>query len=233
MPHDRYYIDLPLVEGEEILLEGAEAHHLFVMRNEVGEKITLINGKNLLAEAKLVEMNKTESRLLISKIKTTPPPTPLILAQALPRINRLDSIVEKGTELGATEFWFFPGELSEKKELKENDLKRLERITIASIKQCGRLDLPPLCLKPPLRDWEQNKLPLTLFFGDTDPRAPPLLSSLSKEQPLLFLVGPESGFTSKEVSHLKKLGAQGVKLHRNILRTDSAGMVALSIIGAI
>lgn len=117
MPHNRFFIDAPLNKGDTVLLLDDEAHHLMrVMRTPAGAVVELVNGRCVLASARVVKMDKKSVWLLVEEQHTTPyPSTPIILCQALPRFNRLEFIVEKGTELGMTELWLFPGDLSEKK----------------------------------------------------------------------------------------------------------------------
>ncbi len=218
MPANRYYLDAPFKKGAMHTLAQSEQRHLKkVMRAKEGTKLELVNGRGQLAIGSLVG-----EEVRLEKVSEEKTPEPLILCQALPRANRLDSIVEKGTELGMTELWLFPGELSEKKGA---NLARLEAITIAAMKQCGRLDLPKVVIKEPLLKWD--KLPYPAFFGDVEQRASVFECD---EKSLLFFVGPEAGFSEKEEKHLRQLGAKGVKLHPYILRTDTAPLVALSLI---
>ena len=229
MPAERYYLDLPLIEGQEVILPYPESHHLVkVMRTPVGKSIELINGHNQLAHASVLTTQK-EIRLQITSVITQdPPPHKIILCQALPRLNRLETIVEKGTELGMTDLWLFPDDLSEKKTLTDNQLQRVKTIAITAIKQCGRLDLPEITIKPPLTEWDS--LPYPAYFGDTDPEAPRFFDQRKKNSDICFFIGPESGFSKKEITELHQLKAQGVRLHPNILRTDTAPLVALTII---
>ncbi len=97
------------------------------MRIQEGEIIELVNGRNELAQAKLIEIEKKRARAEIVSVVKTEPSRPIILCQALPRPNRLDTIIEKGTELGMTELRLFPGERSEKKNLSELNLNDLMR----------------------------------------------------------------------------------------------------------
>jgi 16S rRNA (uracil1498-N3)-methyltransferase len=229
MPAERYFIDMPFVEGEEVALGGDECHHLCtVMRARVGEEVELVNGRNQLAVASLQSMAKKSAVLRIGKVTNGKPSRPVIIAQAIPRFNRLETILEKGTELGATAFWLFPGMLSEKKEFSANQQERMRLIAISAMKQCGRLDLPAIEMMPPLSEWP---VPAgTFFYGDTRPDAP-LFDPKEAVEPIVFFVGPEKGFEQRELSLLeKKFQATGVKLHDNILRTDTASLVALSLV---
>jgi 16S rRNA (uracil1498-N3)-methyltransferase len=233
LPAERYFINSDFNVNAHLSLEGQELHHLIhVMRTHEGDRIEVINGCGFLAAADVIQIGKKHASLEVhSIIETSSPENTLVLAQAIPRINRLDFIVEKGTELGMSELWLFPGILSERKSLTEHQLERLKNLTIAAMKQCGRLWLPAIKILPPIHDWHHFLYPA--FFGDVSKEAPLLTSKLNDEatkKGVIFLTGPESGFEKREEENLKLLGAQGVKLHKNILRTDTASITALSLI---
>jgi 16S rRNA (uracil1498-N3)-methyltransferase len=233
MPAERYFIDEELLAQAKIILKGNEFHHLAkVMRTKNGERVELVNGKGTLALADVQEIRKDQALLLIDEAKTDPllPPR-LILAQAITKPDRLAFILEKGTELGVDAFWFFPGHLSQQKELFPQQQERARALTIAAMKQCGRLILPSIQLKPALDKWPE--IEGQSFFGDLDPVAPWLGSKEALPAsiyPIIFFTGPESGWSEKEVHFLKEKGAKGVRLHHNILRTDTASIVALSLL---
>lgn len=233
MPAERYYFDGSLSSELQPLLEGTEFHHLCnVMRSCEGEIIELVNGKGFLATAKIKRIEKKKAILTVESIFQQPTPNfELILAQAIPRLNRLDFILEKATELGVTGIWLFPGELSERKSLAESQLERLKLVCIAAMKQCGRLFLPEIKLMPRIESWPLAPLPL--FFGDLNEKAVLLQNQLQQhpaEKGLIICIGPESGFKESEIAKLKQIGGVGVKLHHNILRTDTASIAALAII---
>lgn len=229
MPAERFFTDLPLKKREKVLLEGEEAFHMVrVMRVRVGDDIELINGKGLLATATVLTAHKESVELSLNDVQSQPlPPPALILCIALPRFPRLEFIIEKGTELGTNAFWFFSGERSEKEALSDHQSTRLRHLAIAAIKQCGRLDLPEIALKPSLNKW--SKPDGVLFFGDTRPQAPPLTPSA--KHPVFFFSGPESGFSPSEIALLESWHAKGVSLHKNILRADTAPIVAAARLG--
>ena len=229
MPSDRYYYPSNLHEGQEFTLEGTEAHHLIsVMRNRVGDHIELVNGKGQLTLGKVSRIEKKDVAVRAVEILTQETPMKqLVLAQAIPKMNRLEYILEKACELGMTEIWLFPGVCSEKYEMTKNRQERLQHILISAMKQCGRLFLPKLDLKPPLKKW--TLFPLPSFFGDLRKEAlafKTVLRSIKHEDPLYFFIGPESGFVEEEIVFLEKQQAKGVKLHQNILRTDTAAIIA-------
>jgi 16S rRNA (uracil1498-N3)-methyltransferase len=234
MPHNRYFFDQPFQENATVVLAGDEFHHLCrVLRARTGDRIELINGRFQLAQADLIELKKREVELhLVQVTEQSERKAPLILAQALTRMDHLEWIIEKGTELGATAFWLFPGVLSEKEQLSATQWERLKHLAIAAMKQCGRLDLPAIERKPPL--WKWGPLSGTLLYGDTREDIPylwelPLTSPLSG--PVIIFIGPESGFEGKECECLQNcLKAKGMRLHPNILRAETASLTALSLI---
>lgn len=212
MPVNRYYSFTETITGDELT-------HLKVTRAKVDDQIELIDGKGRLATATITSINKKEATVAIQSTHTEPPKKGPILAQAIPRLNRLDTILEKGCELGASSFWLFPGDLSEKKELTPTQKKRCDRIIINALKQCGSLYLPTIEWKPPLTSWED--IPSPAFYGDPTANTP--LSPAA-----IIIIGPESGFSENEHTWLKQ-HATGARLHHNILRTDTAAIAALAI----
>ncbi len=237
MPVDRFYLDEELNQEEHVFLKEEELHHLaHVIRIKEGQVIELLNGRGSLATAKVEKITRQHAEVKILSSEKSPPPSyELILAQAIPRQPRLEYILEKGVELGVTKIWLFPGELSEKKILAPSHLERAHYIITSAMKQCGRLFAPELILSPPLLSWDPASLPKASFFGDTDPKARPFLDYLTaqKHTSLCIAIGPEKGFHPKETAHMKDtLHFQGVHLHPNILRTDTAAICSLSLASA-
>lgn len=228
MPDNRYYLDQPLEKGKTLCLEGDEWHHLtHVMRRKEGDSLEIVNGQGQLATARLATLRKKSGDIEIEKVTEQPEPKrTLILAQAYPLPSKLEWIVEKGTELGASAFWLFPGERGEKSSLSDNQRRRLHQLTISAMKQCGRLYLPPIVEKPPLAKWQP--LEGQAFFGDLNSHIP--LPHLPPSGTFILFIGPESGFSDNEIKILNKLNAKGLRLHSNILRTETAAICALSLL---
>ena len=230
MPVYRFFSKEAFSSDQEIFLDEEERRHLNVLRLRVGEKAELINGNGDLAEATLTELDKKKALLKVDRFIHEEKPCPnLILIQALPKMNRLESILEKGTELGMDEIRLFPGDLSEKVGFSKNQMDRASHIVLSAIKQCGRLYLPKITYCSSLE--EALDIKAQIFFGDIRKEAPPLFKELEKislETSWAIAIGPESGFSSKEEAFLQRKG-KGVALHKNILRTDTAPLSALSL----
>lgn len=233
MPLNRYYIDAVLAVGEQMSLEDDEGHHLVrVTRASVGQHIELVDGKGSLAVAVIEALTKKGALLRIcSCTYEAKPSNPLVLVQALPKSSRLDFIIEKATELGAMKIALFPGERSEREALSKQQWQRARSLAIAALKQCGRLYLPELVEWPSVGKWAP--FDGVGYYGDTHPEAPLLGHCLQKPAPfqaIAFCVGPEGGLTDAEEGLLQAYRWRGVKLHANILRTETAPLVALSLL---
>jgi len=229
MAENRFYLDAPLKEGSLVRLEGEEAHHLHrVMRRNEGDLVEIVNGRHQLAIAQVTQIEKRAVHLKLQEVNTTPPPPfQIILAQALLRPKNLDLVIEKGTELGATAFYLFPGERSEKQTLSSTQKERLRHLSISALKQCGRLDLPQILEKPPLTAWEKPEG--TLLYGDLSSTSP--LPSPTGDT--LIFIGPEKGLSSAEEKILSNtFKASGIRLNSNILRAETAAICSLSLIAS-
>lgn len=229
MTVERFFIEDDLKEGLLVTLTGEELHHLaHVIRMQVKEQLELVNGKGVLALGYIEKLDKKGAMIRIQKISTkTHPKSSITLALALPRFNRLEYIIEKTSELGVDHFIFFSAQGSEKKELSSNQWQRLHHLSIAALKQCGRLFLPSFSFYPNLESLlpEEDR---QVFFGDTSPQAP-LLTSIELKSSLFF-IGPEKGFSKQEILFLKeKQKAKGISLSRNTLRVDTAAIALVTL----
>jgi 16S rRNA (uracil1498-N3)-methyltransferase len=238
MPLHRYYSDRELTTGSVVTLTDVENHHLVrVVRAVEGQNVEIVNGRGVLATATVHLVKGSLAQLEVTDIQhAVASSRKLILVQALPRIPRLDFIIEKATELGVDQIILFPAVKSERPALSAQQQQRCQMIAVNAMKQCGRLFLPELVCWPKISKW-----PVFTgrgYFGDVNPQAAPLwqilcASSQPADVPLAFCVGPESGLTDAEEATLVQLGWQGVKLHTNILRTDTAPLVALSLLSQL
>jgi len=229
MPAERFYVDDELNEGSRASIEGAELHHLaHVMRVGVGEKIELVNGKGALGIANVVSIDKKKAIVeLLECEKGVVGPSRFILGIPFMRLSKLEWVIEKGTELGADEFWIYTADHSEKDTLSPNQTERLRYIAISAMKQSGRLDLPSFRILAHLE--ELFHFSGTLLFGDINPSAPFIWEIKDRSFPILFVSGPEKGFSNDESKSLK-IKAKGVRISKNILRSETAPISAMAIL---
>lgn len=226
----RFYTPIQFHKNEIIHFQDEEFHHLkHVMRCSEGESVELVNGKGFLAQAKINSINKRKALLEILKVEFFELEKKLVLLQGLPKINKLDLIVEKGTELGMTELILFRADKSDQKWNKEK-ISRLESKAISALKQSKRVHLPKIKWVSSVDSFEENLE--GAFYGEVSKQAPLFFSELnnfSSLNTIHFCCGPESGFSQKEQLILKEKGFRGVSLHSNILRCESAPLSFLSL----
>lgn len=222
MPKDRFYIDAPI--EREVLLTGTELHHMHVMRTQEGDLVELVNGKGALGLGLVTQINKKRAVLKVTESQTHPLPNPKVhLAVPFMRPSKLELVVEKCIELGADAFYFYKADFSEKKEISEHQKERLEKLSISAMKQCGRLDLPPILYMPSFKKLIELKKPI--LYGDPEhAKSDPLPST-----PALFVTGPEKGFSEKELAMLRELGTPA-SLGRYILRAETAPIKATCLL---
>ena len=217
MPIERFYISQKL-EGE-LRLVGTELHHLHVVRGKVGNEVELVNGRGSLAKARIVDLSRKEATLEVLETNNFPVPNPrLNLAIPLMRPSKLELVIEKCTELGAGRFYLYKAEYSEKKELSKHQKERLNLIAISAIKQCGRLDLPEIQDSHSLK--ELMNLDFPIFLGE-----PTSHSKVSFPEKILFVTGPEKGFSNQESKLLNSHGKH-VTLSPYILRAETTPIAA-------
>ncbi len=222
MPAYRFFS--PITEESISSLKGEELYHLsHVMRLKPKDRIELVDGKGSLAEAEIVSLEKKEAKLqIIERIRQQPPKQSITLAQAIPRFPLLAWIIEKGSELGATQFSLFPGEKSFQRHLSSSQMDRLKKISIQALKQSGNLFLPIISWHPPLVEWQQPSG--SLSYGMIS--APRMQATL--EADATIFIGPEQGFSPKEIARLDSFLASPFGISPHTLRTETAAIAALS-----
>lgn len=234
-PVERFFLPQPLqlatVDQAAVELEGPEAHHLLhVLRAKVGDRIGLFNGQGDEAIAEIVEVRKRSAKLRINDGWTTPPElSQLVIATALPKGDRADWLIEKGTELGVTRI--IPLRTARSVvEPRVTKLQRLEQVAVAACKQCGRSRLPRLDPLTSLGDvLSEFSLTPTSRLLLADPHAAKMLGeffeSPQHSPPMIVaLIGPEGGFTDEEHAAALASGAKPVRLGTNILRIETAAL---------
>ena len=224
---ERFYLNETFTAGTIVHVSGNEHHHLTrVVRAREGDKIELVNGVGALGVARIEKIEKEQTSLHVLSVEKTDLTGPQILMGIpLMRPSKLEWVIEKGTELGADAFYLYPADHSTQDSLSNHQIERLRSITISALKQSGRLHLPHLEILPHLHSLLAKEA--KIYFGDVRPSAPKL--QWDSLQNVLFITGPESGF-SKEELELLHTKASGVRISPHILRAETAPIVAASLL---
>jgi 16S rRNA (uracil1498-N3)-methyltransferase len=230
MTHLRFFVDNgQFSEGDLVYLEDKEFHHARdVVRVGTGESIVLINGHGGLASGivESIERHRCTVRVT-SATQERRVPSRLFLAISLLRPSHLDFAIEKATELGIDAFVIFPSQKSEKHECSTSMQRRLSSIAVAATKQSGRLFLPEITTASSLQE-ALSLLPSPHFWADLGEDALPIqevLAQCQSTQPHSLLIGPESGWSTKEQAMLRH-ERPPVRLHHLVLRAETAAIVA-------
>ncbi|NGX29174.1 MAG: Ribosomal RNA small subunit methyltransferase E [Candidatus Anoxychlamydiales bacterium] len=231
MPKDRYFTDQTLKKDTSLKLIDKEAHHLRTsMRKKEKDVVEIINGRGFLAKCIVEKIESKAATLHIEEVVFKEAKKQRIkLIQAFIKPPKIDLILEKCTELGCNDFWFFNSSASEKVDISKNRFERMNHLLIATLKQCGALYLPKIKIFKTMRDIKN--LEGQKFFGSLDETEKKSMDIDKKTtENISFFIGPEIGFSKEEISYLKEvLKAKGIKLNSNILRAETAAIAAVAI----
>ncbi|XXF79210.1 16S rRNA (uracil(1498)-N(3))-methyltransferase [Myxococcaceae bacterium GXIMD 01537] len=233
----RLHVPLPENPGSEVPLSGERRHYLVhVLRLGAGDALEVFDGAGRAFDARVLEVGPETVRLSLGPARVAPPSRPLGILQGLPKGDKLEWVLQKGTELGATSFHPVDTVRSvvklEPKRAGERTA-RWQKIVEEAARQCRRDDVPPVHPPRPLLEAARALEPGTLLLVlDEEETAVPLgeaFRAAGPGTPVALVVGPEGGLAREEVAALVALGARGVTLGARILRTETAALAALAV----
>ena len=231
MPQNRFLIKQIFEVGQKVPLCQEDLHYFRkVLRGASGDKIELINGQGSLALASVEHVAKEAVTCQITSVtQKAPDPFHITLALAFLKPNHLEYALEKATEVGASRFFLFRADRSEKKELSDTYYKRLCTIAKSATKQCGRLYLPEIVIKNDLAACFEEES--SFFYGDFGDNTVDVHAiELSHDTKCIVAVGPESGFSDKEKAQMQARSVQGISFHPNILRAETAAACSVLLL---
>lgn len=229
----RIYLAQKLQTGASVILPPEPSHHLAqVLRARVDEQIILFDGQGNSALAELKELSKRQVTVTITDIirEDRESNLNLHLYQAVSRGKKMDLTIQKSVELGVTEITPI---ISERCGVKLSDDRWEKRqqhwqgVIISACEQSGRAYLPRL---NPILDIQAVAQEVKGPSVTLAPTATTKLKDLQATASLNLLVGPEGGFSADEIKMLEQQGVQSINLGPRILRTETAALVAISII---
>ncbi|WP_232695385.1 16S rRNA (uracil(1498)-N(3))-methyltransferase [Brevibacillus daliensis] len=236
----RYFIDSQQFFDHHVVITGDDVHHLVkVMRAEIGELIWVSDGRGRVVKARLSALDTKEVRADIMEDvqQETELPIQVTIAQGLPKGDKLEWILQKGTELGATAFLPFQSErtivkLDAKKEPKK--LERWNKIVKEAAEQSHRAYLPEVkasvSFKQVMELAKGYSKAMIAYEKEDTKRMGEALQDLQPGDSLLVIIGPEGGLSEAEVRLAEANGITSVSLGPRILRTETASQYVLSAI---
>jgi len=232
----RFFLPQNSLGDEIVFVTDEPLHHLKqVLRLKEGDQAILLDGTGLCCRVQLETIARDNARaLVLERWQETETALPVHLLQALPKGDKLDLILQKGTELGVTSFQ----PVLTRRSVPQPDPLRLSkryqrwnRIISEAARQSRRSVLPQLEQVEPLAQALQSR-PENLRLVLWEAGALSLASALPPQRPVgvTLLVGPEGGFAADEIAQIENCGYQPVHLGPRILRTETAGLATVSIL---
>lgn len=238
----RFFVTSTQISGDTVTITGDDANHLsFALRAAPGERITVCDMSRTEYECELTEFlpDTVRAKILSSHPADTEPPLHITLLQALPKGDKLETVIQKAVECGVSRIVPFESErcvVRVKPEAEARKTERRQRIANEAAKQCGRGALPEVL---PTVSFDRalalcGELDAVLFCYEGDGTLPigRLLDvlKLPSGARIGLVIGSEGGFSQKEAQRAADAGFHMTGLGPRILRTETAPLFALACI---
>ncbi len=237
---NRFFVGEDQIKDGKIIITGGDLKHMKnVLRLDLGDRLEVVaSGQVYLCEIKDYFDKEACLSILEKKEGSNEPKTKIRLYQGLIKGNtRMEYVIQKGTEIGVTEFVIVETSRSVAKitdgKKKLAKLERWQKIADEAGKQCKREVLPRvrdiISFKEMLEDLSGEE---NIFIPYEEERTSSLKSNLTglESKNMNIIIGPEGGFEREEVEKIIGLGGKSVSLGPRILRTETAGLVTAAII---
>jgi len=233
MTHRRFWAKALPDEGGALALDAGTARHARVLRLRVGETIRLFDGAGREASARIERVSDGELLCHATASETVATAGGrIVIVQATPKGDKLDTIVRMSTELGVSAIQLATSERTVGRIEGSAVVKRLERlcrIAREAARQSGRAQIPDVLPPVPLLEaaarapeaaarivmWEESQQPL-----------PTRIDAACA----WIVIGPEGGVSEAEISRLTELGFGHRRMGQSVLRVDTAAAVAVALI---
>ena len=231
-----FYIEKTDIIENTVVITGEEAQHISrVLRMKKGDRVTLCDGEGFFYEAVLTDFaDKSVTAEILSKREAeTEPQVKVTVFQGIPKNPKLETIVQKLTEIGAVRLVPMDTKRAVAKLDKENKVERLRKIAREAAKQSKRGIVPevlsPMSFKDAVKMAAEADIALIPYEEE---REISLKRALSGKTPktVSVMIGPEGGFDSEEITLAKENGITSVTLGKRILRTETAPLAVCAAI---
>lgn len=220
------YLSDPFIENDRIRIGGEEHRHLVVARVEKDELVEIFDGKGNVWTAAIESVGKRESIACVKEARKAPRDSvELILGLAMIRVAAFELALEKAVEVGVTRIAPFSADRSNLAPGNRQD--RWSRILIEAAKQSKRYYVP--ALDTPKTFVQVLSIPAAskIMFAERDGGS---LKSVLGGSPVLYLIGPEGGWTDRELSAARNSGFHAVSLGAAILKAETAAIVGGALV---
>lgn len=244
MSLSKFFINSNQIENNKIKIVGDDVNHIKnVLRLKEDDDIKVCNkddSKNYICFISGISSTEIECTILKEVKDDTEGNVELTIYQGLPKADKMELIIQKGTELGVSSFVPVSFKrcivkLSGKDETKK--LERWNKISEVAAKQCGRDVVPEVknikTVKNLCEDINKYDIVLVAYEGENDNYIKNELLKIkedNKKYKIAVIIGPEGGIDIEEVNQLKNSGAKIISLGKRILRTETVALQVSSII---
>ena len=218
------------LEGEELVLRGADVNHLNVRRHKPGYFFKLVETEgNFFADAELSSISKKEAVFLVKKLENKPQSLAKIaLYQAVIKKPKMELIVQKAVELGVDRIVpVITERVSEKGIL---NMERMAIIAREAAMQSERMSIPQIGKVVSLKEALEKQGLLCLAERSRGISIKDKFLDTELNPEISVLVGPEGGFSINEFELMKQSGVTLVSFGESIMRAETAAIAALSVI---
>ena len=208
-------------------LDKTQSHYIHkVMRIKEGQNFSLFNQSGEF-EAKVENIIRGIVEFSVEKkLRSADNPTEIWLAFTPIKLNYLNLMIQKATELGVTRFIPL---LSDRTVVRNINEKRIKKIIVEASEQSNRLNLPILDKLKNLEEFLKENIDITIHFGDLNSKNKKI--DIKRDEPLCILIGPEGDFSIKEREIISKMkNIIPININKNILRSETAAISMISII---
>ena len=231
-----FYITKEMINGSFATITGEEAKHIGkVLRMKKGDSVTLCDGEGTFYDARLTSFDEKSvtAEILSSRCAETEPKVKVTLYQGIPKNPKLETIIQKATEVGIVKIVPVDTNRAVAKIDKKEKLERLRKIALEASKQSKRGIVPKvgnvLSFKDAVKEAKEAELSLIPYEEEEENSIKKALSGTSAKT-ISVMIGPEGGFDKEEIEFAKSMGVIPVTLGKRILRTETAGLVVSSVI---
>ncbi len=227
MTYIRLFFKENLSDNLNSNLDKSQSHYISkVMRIKEGESFSLFNDSGEW-EAKINEIKKgIVNFIIVKKLKNSENNSEIWLAFTPIKLNYLNFMIQKATELGVTKFIPI---LSERTMVRDLNSERLNKVIIEASEQSNRIKLPKLEKLVKFKDFIKLYKDTDIVFGDLNSSNDQI--KINKDSPVCILIGPEGDFSENERKEILELkNVKSLKINKNILRAETAAISIISII---
>lgn len=237
----RFFVNNENILSNSIIITGEDVVHIKkVLRLKIGDNIIVSDGMgtDYHVEIQKMDSDTVDTKIISSYKNISEPPINITLFQALPKSDKMDYIIQKGVELGVKTIVPVITErtivkISNNKGYEKKN-QRWNRISMEAAKQCNRGVIPqvenPMTFKEAINTLPDNGLKILPYEKEKSQGIKSVLKKKSYNKDIFIFIGPEGGFSDKEIELAFKSGLNIISLGPRILRTETAGIVVLSIL---